>query len=91
MESLEPSIYLLCLVTSVICLWLLARGYRRTRVKLLLWTSIAFVAFALNNFFLFLDVVLYPNIDFMLYRSVVAVAAVVIMFYGLVWETDGGP
>lgn len=88
MDTLESSIYLLCLITSVICLGLLARGYRRSGVKLLLWTSIAFVALAINNFFLFLDVVLFPDIDFMLYRIASAVAGTAILFYGLVWETD---
>lgn len=88
MEAIESSIYLLCLVTSIICLWLLARGYRRTGVKLLLWTAIAFVAFAINNFFLFLDVVMFPDVDLLPYRNISAVLGVAIMFYGLVWETD---
>lgn len=88
MDALESSIYLLCFVTSVICLALLARGYRRTGVKLLLWTSVAFVAFAVNNFFLFLDVVLFPSIDLLPYRTISAIAGTGILFYGLVWETD---
>ena len=88
MDKLESSIYLLCFLTSVICLILLARGYRRTGVKLLLWTSIAFVALAINNFFLFLDVVLLPDVDLMPYRIASAFAGTAIIFYGLVWETD---
>lgn len=88
MDTLESSIYLLCFLTSVICLALLARGYRRSGVKLLLWTSIAFVAIAINNFFLFLDVVLFPNIDLMPYRVTSSFIGTAIMFYGLVWETD---
>lgn len=88
MEAFESLIYLLCLITSVICLALLARGYLRTRVKLLLWSSLAFVAYAVNNFFLFLDVVMFPNIDLMPVRVVSAAAGVAIMFYGLAWETD---
>ena len=90
METLESSVYLLCLITSLVCLWLLARGYRRSRVKLLMWTALAFVAIAINNLFLFLDVVVFPDpaVDLMAYRNLSAVAGMVIMFYGLTWETD---
>lgn len=89
METLESSVYLLCFITSVLCLWLLARGYRRSRVKLLMWTSLAFVAIAINNFFLFLDVVVFPDsINLLPIRNIAAVVGIVIMFYGLAWETD---
>lgn len=85
---LQPTVYLLCLITSLLCLVLLARGYIRTRVKLLLWSALSFVGFAANNFFLFLDTVLFPNIDFMPARTITAFLALGILFYGLIWEVD---
>ena len=46
---LETAIYLLCVITSLLCAWLLARAYLRGRTKLLVWSSICFALLALNN------------------------------------------
>ena len=35
-------VYLLCLATSLVCAGLLARAYRRSRHRLLLWCAISF-------------------------------------------------
>ena len=85
---LQPTVYLLCFITSLLCLVLLARGYFRTRIKLLLWSALGFVGFAANNLFLFLDTVLFPDIDFMPARTITAFAAIAVLFYGLIWEVD---
>jgi len=52
MPTFSMLVYLLCMMTSVLCLILLARGYRRTRVKLLYWSALCFVGLAINNFLL---------------------------------------
>jgi len=43
------TIYSLCAITSLISSWLLARAYRRTKSRLLLWSGISFVGLAMNN------------------------------------------
>jgi hypothetical protein len=85
---LQPSVYLLCMIASLACLFLLARGYFRTRVKFLFWAALCFVGYAANNLFLFLDVVLFPDVDLMVARNVATLFALAVLFYGLIWEAD---
>ncbi|HVT82005.1 MAG TPA: DUF5985 family protein, partial [Phycisphaerae bacterium] len=42
-------IYLLCALTSLACAILLARGYLRSRAKILLWSGLCFALLAINN------------------------------------------
>ena len=79
-------VYLLCALTSVFCAGLLIRSYRRSRVGLLLWSSFCFVGLALNNVLLFLDLIVIPDTDLSLARTVTAVAGMTLMAFGLIWE-----
>lgn len=81
-------VYLLCLVTSVVCAWLLVRSYLRTRTSLLLWSALCFVLLALNNLFVVGDMVLLPAVDLSLGRQVTALAAVCVLLVGFIWETQ---
>jgi len=80
-------VYALCALTSLGAAALLFRGYRRSRVRLLLWTSICFGFLALNNVLLFIDLRVLPQTDLSIVRTVPAVIGVVILVYGLIWET----
>lgn len=88
MGMLQPSVYLLCMISSLVCLILLARGYLRTRVKLLFWGALCFVGYAVNNLFLFLDVVMFPDVNLIAARNLSTFFALAVLFYGLIWETD---
>jgi len=88
MSVLPPIVFFLCMVTSLACMVLLIRGWRQSRATLLLWSSLCFVGLALNNFFLFLDLVLFPNIDLFPARQAASLAAVAVLLYGFIWETD---
>lgn len=81
-------VYSLCFLTSTICAGLLLHAYLRTRTRLLLWSSIAFVCLAVNNFFVLVDMVLVPTIDFLPYRYAAAFASVCILIYGFIWEVE---
>jgi hypothetical protein len=82
-------IYLLCVVTSLMCLVLLARGYARTGVKLLLWSALCFVGLAVNNLLLFADLVLLPTeVSLITWRQVTTLVALSILIYGFIWEAD---
>ena len=82
-------VYGLCAVTSVICAALLARGYVRSRARLLLWSTLCFVMLTVNNILLVIDrVVLMEEIDLYRLRLVAALAAVALLVYGLVWDVD---
>lgn len=87
--TFQSAIYLLCAVTSLICLLLLARGYARTGVKLLLWSAICFVGLALNNLLLFIDLVVLPEeINLLLWRQLTSLVAISVQLYGFIWEAD---
>ena len=78
----------LAMLTSAACMWFLFRAYASTRLRLLLWSGLCFVFLTLNNVFLFLDVVAYPDIDFRPYRLVSALLGVVFLLYGFIWEAE---
>lgn len=80
-------VYVLCALTSVACAVLLVNGYRRTNAGLLFWSALCFAGFAVNNVLLFVDLVLVPSVDLGLLRSGVALAAMMVLLYGLVRES----
>jgi hypothetical protein len=86
--ELASAVYLLCFVTSACCMALLARGYRATGGRLLLWSALCFVALAANNLLLFIDVVLLPEIDLRVLRHLMSLAAISVLLYGFIFETD---
>jgi heme/copper-type cytochrome/quinol oxidase subunit 4 len=88
MLNFPALVYLLCLLSSVLCLVLLARGYLRTRVKLLFWSACCFVGLALNNLFLFLDTIVFPDMYLMPMRLLTTGTALVVLLYGFIWEVD---
>ena len=79
-------VYLLCTVTSAFCAILLAREYRRTSARLLLWSSLSFAGWAVNNALVFTDLVVLPSTDLSLVRTATSVVAVSLLLYGLVWD-----
>lgn len=83
---MSEAVYCLCAITSGICAALLIRTYRQTRLGLLLWTSLCFVGFTLNNVLLVVDRLVFPDIDMTMYRTSVALVASLFLLFGLVWE-----
>lgn len=82
-------VYVLCFLTSAACAWLLGRSYRRTGTPLLLWSSVCFVFLAANNLVLVLDLVLFPQLfDLRIGRLLLALAAVVSLIWGFVWQLE---
>jgi hydrogenase/urease accessory protein HupE len=76
-------------VVYFLCAALLWRAYRKGRARLLLWSSLAFVGFAANNALVFVDLVMVPDIDLSVPRTLVALAAVMVLLFGLVWDSAG--
>jgi uncharacterized protein DUF5985 len=79
---------LLAALTSIGCTVLLFRAYSSVRLRLLLWSALCFVCLSVSNTLLFLDVVVYPDIDLRPYRLVSALAGVVFLLYGFIWEAE---
>jgi hypothetical protein len=80
-------VYLLCAATSFACTFLLWRGWKRSRVRLLLWTALCFVGLALNNILLFVDMVLVPGVDLSLVRNLPALAGLAVLLVGMIWDS----
>ena len=80
-------VYGLCVVTSALCAVLLLRGYARSRVPLLLWSGLCFIGLTLNNLLLFVDVQIAPMIHLSTWRTLPALVGVLLLLYGMIWET----
>ena len=84
---MAEAVYLLCAATSILCAFLLFRKYLSSKSRLLFWSSLCFAGLALNNVLLFVDLVIVPDVDFTLWRAVLALGAMLVLIFGLVWET----
>jgi hypothetical protein len=89
MSGWAPAVYFLCFLASACCGWMLVRSYLSSRTKLLLWSAACFVLLALNNLFLFIDLVLLPKaVDLGIIRNLLGLSAVATLLYGFIWELD---
>ena len=88
LEAFPAAVYLLCFATSAACAFLLARNYRRTGARLLLWSAACFLLLALNNFVVVLDLLVIPDVSFRLVRIVLALAAVSVLLFGFIWDLE---
>jgi len=85
---MAEAVYILCGVTSILCAVLLLRGYRASRARLLFWASLCFIGFALENVILFVDIVLLPQTDLFWWRTLTALAGLIVLLYGLIREAQ---
>jgi hypothetical protein len=82
-------VYALCALTSLTCFVLLWRGWCASRHRLLFWSALCFAGMTLNNFLLVLDKVVFPTqVDLSTVRLLAALAAVLLLVFGLVWEEE---
>jgi hypothetical protein len=87
MMTMAKAVYLLCILTSFACAGLLIRSYLRTRAGLLLWCAFCFIGLLINNLLMFIDLVVVPEIDLSILRTLTALIALAMLLYGLIWET----
>ena len=85
---MAAAVYVLCALTSLACAVLLLRAYGQRGVRLLLWSGLGFVGFALGNVLLVVDLVLLPGSDLALVRNLPVLAGLAVLVYGLVWDTQ---
>jgi hypothetical protein len=81
-------IYLLCALTAFICAYLLIRAYLRSRYRLLLWSGLCFTGLTLNNLILVFDKIVFVSEDLSIWRSSVALIAMAVLLYGLIWDAE---
>jgi hypothetical protein len=85
---LKLTLYAVCVLSSTACTVLLFRGYVKRRVRLLMWSAICFAGLSVNNVLLFIDLVLFPDIDLRLARLVPALVGMLFLLYGFIWDVE---
>jgi hypothetical protein len=85
---MAPLVYILGTLTSLLCAVLLLRGYVAGRRKLLLWSGLCFSGLTISNALVFIDLVIFPvTADLYLARLSTAAISMLILLYGLIWES----
>ena len=88
MNGLKIALYVVAVLSSGACAVLLFRGYMRRRLRLLMWSGICFVGLTVNNVALFVDLVVFPEIDLRLARLIPALIGMTLLLFGFIWDTD---
>ena len=88
MFAWTAAVYLMCLLTSAVCAFLLVRSYGRNKTPLLLWSAACFVFLAVNNLAVVLDTLVFPAVDLTIIRMLASLAGVSTLLYGFIWEVD---
>jgi hypothetical protein len=88
MNALRIVLYGAAVVSSLACTILLFRGYVRAHVRLLMWSAICFAGLTVNNIALFIDLVVFPEVDLRLARLIPALLGLLSLLYGFIWDAD---
>lgn len=82
------SVYMLCVLTSLMVAVLLLRAYRRTGMRILLWTGLGFVGLCLNNILLITDHLIGTRADLSAIRNFPALIGMALLLFGLIWKNE---
>lgn len=85
---MHASVNILGTITVGLCALLLLRGYMKGRARLLLWSGLCFLGLTVSNALLFVDLALVPHENLYTWRLGVAAISVLLLVYGLVFESD---
>lgn len=85
---MAPLVYMLGTLVTLACGILLLRGYIRGRKRLLLWSGLCFLALAVSNLLVFVDLVILPDVDLYRWRLLSAAIAMLLLLFGLIWEGE---
>jgi hypothetical protein len=61
--------------------------YRSSGTRLLFWSGLGFVGMALNNILLMVDVLVVPQFDLAIIRTLPAVLGVCVWVWGFAWDS----
>jgi hypothetical protein len=76
------------MLTALACSYLLLQAWRRSRYRLLLWSGLCFAGLTVNNLFLVIDKLVLPAVDLSVWRTSLALLAMAVLLYGLIWESE---
>jgi hypothetical protein len=83
-----PAVYILGALTSLACGILLLRSYGQVKKKLLLWSGLCFIGLAISNLLIFVDLGIFPDVNLYRFRLGTAAIAMILLLYGLIWESE---
>lgn len=83
---MAETVYTLCALTSFVCAVLLLQSWKKTRARILLWSTLCFVGLAANNLLLLVDLVFVTDVDLARARALTATGALGVLVTGLIWE-----
>jgi hypothetical protein len=85
---MQTIVNILGTLTVALCAILLLRAYLNVRQRLLLWSGLCFAGLTLSNVMIFVDEAVGPDINLYPYRLGVAAASMLLLLYGLIFESD---
>jgi hypothetical protein len=75
-------------LTAGLCAVLLLRAYARVQQRLLLWSGICFSGLTLSNALVVVDLAVIPEFSIYVWRLAVAAVSLLLLVYGLIFESD---
>lgn len=75
-------------LTVGLCAILLLSAYSRVRQRLLLWSGLCFAGLMLSNALVVVDMAVAPEVSFYVWRLGVAAFSMMLLLYGLIFESD---
>ena len=84
---MSGGVYLSCAATCLLCAVMLFRGYRRSHVRLLLWSGVCFTLLMLENIIGYVDLEIIPEVSLVVWRKVPGLLANSVLLFGLIWES----
>jgi hypothetical protein len=85
---LQVTVNVLGTLVAGLCAVLLLRAFGAVRKRLLLWAGLCFAGLAASNALLVADLFVVPELDFYRWRLAVAASAMLLLVYGLIFESD---
>lgn len=80
--------YILGTAIGLVSGFLLLRNFRRTKVQLLLWCGLFFLALSVENAILFVDLILVPHVNLEPLRLSIALLGMALFLYALIWKVN---
>lgn len=81
-------VYLLGTLVTLVCAILLLRAYAKTKTPLLIWSGLCFAALTLSNALVFIDLVVFPELNLYVLRLGTAAIGMLLLVYGLIFESE---
>ncbi|HTV14228.1 MAG TPA: DUF5985 family protein [Acidobacteriaceae bacterium] len=83
---MSAALYLLTILTTLVCSVLLLRAWFRVRNGLLLWSGLCFAGLTIDNVLVLGDMVLFPATDLYTWRLASTAISISLLLFGLIWE-----